>query len=219
MGSRYKAMFFDMDGTLLDSMWYWRTMWREYVEEHGLIMPEELKDKVLFGCGKSCALIARDNGLDKGALYRAMLEEMLARHYRRDVEPKPFAAEALKRLRAAGFVLAVATATPRHLAEPALNRHGLLSLVDFVTDTAEMGAEKSSPDYFLNLAARVNVAPEECVMFEDAVYAMRSARAAGMTVCAVDEPISYPDKAEILTLADHYILGWQEIAQAEKLPF
>ena len=99
MRSGYRAMVFDMDGTLLDSMIYWRTMWREYIEAHHLAMPEELRDKVISGCGKACDLIARDNGLDRNAVYRAMLEEMLARHYREDVWPKPFVAQALRRLR------------------------------------------------------------------------------------------------------------------------
>ncbi|MBR3504693.1 MAG: HAD family phosphatase [Clostridia bacterium] len=219
MRSRYKAMVFDMDGTLLDSMIYWRTIWREYIESRGLAMPEELRGQTLFGCGKACNLIARDNGLDRDAVYNEMLEEFLARHYREDVEPKPFAARALRRFREAGFAVVVATATPRHMAKPALARHGLLALADLVTDVREMGAQKSSPAFFVNVARRLSAEPGACVMFEDAVYAMRSAKAAGMTVCAVDEPISYPDKAEIMALADKYIMGWREIAEAESLPF
>ena len=219
MRSRYKAMVFDMDGTLLNSMIFWRTMWREYIEAHGLTMPEELKDKTLFGCGNACGLIARDNGLDRDAVYREMLEECLARHYRDDVLPKPFAGEALRRFHEAGFTVAVASATPRRLSRPALDKHGLLEHIDRVTDVEEMGAPKNKPEFFLNVARWLGVDPGECVMFEDAVYAMRSARAAGMTVWAIDEPISYPDKPEILTLADRYIRNWREIAGAEALPF
>ena len=213
MQSGFKAMIFDMDGTLLDSMFYWRSMWREYVNEHGLVMPEELKDKVICGCGKACDFIARDNNLDRPALYAAMLEEMLARHYRTDVYPKPFAPEMLRKFKQAGYPVVVATATPRHLAAPALARHDMLQYVDFVTDVREMGAQKSSPDFFLNVARRLSLAPNECVMFEDAVYAIRSAKAAGMAVCAIDEPISYPDKEEIKALADRYIMGWREIVE------
>ena len=219
MQSRFKAMVFDMDGTLLNSMVFWRTMWREYIEDHGLIMPEELKDKTLFGCGNACGLIARDNGLDRDAVYRDMLDVYLARHYRDDVMPKPFAGEALKRFHEAGYTVAVASATPRRLSGPALAKHGMLAYVDLLTDMEEMGAVKSTPDFFRNVARRLNVSPGECVMFEDAVYAVRAAKAAGMTVCAVDEPISYPDKPEILSLADKYIRNWREIAEAETLPF
>lgn len=211
MQSGFKAMIFDMDGTLLDSMFYWRTIWREYIEEYNLVMPEELKDKVLNGCGKSCELIARDNGLDKQTLYRDMLEEMLGRHYREDVQPKSFAPDILKKYKEEGYRVVVATATPRHLAEPALAKHGMLDYVDFVTDVEEMGASKSSPDFFLNVAKRLSVKPEECVMFEDAVYAIRSAKTAGMAVCAIDDPISWPDREKIKRLADRYILHWGEL--------
>ena len=215
MPSKYRAMIFDMDGTLLDSMFYWRTIWREYIEAHNLVMPEELKDKVLYGCGKSCALIARDNAMDKQALYRGMLEEMLGKHYREDVQPKPLAGDVLAKLKGEGYIVAVATATPRHLAEPALARHGLLEHVDLVTDVDEMGAQKSAPEFFLNVAKRLGVKPEECVMFEDAVYAMRSAKAAGMTVYAIDDPISWPDRTEIKALADRYLLHWGELTGGE----
>ena len=219
MGSRYKAMVFDMDGTLLNSMIFWRTMWREYLDEHDLPVPAELRDKTVYGCGKACDLIARDNGLDRDAVYREMLEVYLARHYRDDVLPKPYAGEALRRFHQAGYTVVVASATPRRLSGPALAKHGLLDYVDLVTDTEDMGAQKNSPVFFLNVAARLALRPEECVMFEDAVYAMRSAKAAGMTVFAIDEPISYPDKAEIRALADRYLMGWREIAEAETLPF
>ena len=48
-------------------------------------------------------------------------------------------------------------------------------------------------------------------MFEDAVYAMRSAKAAGMSVVAIEEPMSYRDREEILSLADRYVLSWDEV--------
>ena len=50
-------------------------------------------------------------------------------------------------------------------------------------------------------------------MFEDAVYAMRSAKAAGMSLVAIDEPMSYRDKEEIVSLADRYVLSWREVIE------
>jgi len=208
-------MIFDMDGTLLDSMFYWRTIWREYIEAHSLLMPEELADKLIYGFGKSCDLIARETGLDRDSLSRDMLDEALGRHYRTDVWPKPFAAEWLEKLRNEGYPIVVATATPRHLAEPALARHDMLRYVDFVTDTAEMGVSKGDPGFFLNLAKRLGVEPSECLVFEDAVYAIRAAKQAGMTVWAIDEPISWPNREEIRALADRYILHWGELLGKE----
>lgn len=210
MTSKYKAMIFDMDGTILDSMWYWRTIWREYVEANHIPMPPELEGQTQYGCGKACHIL----GAQIGKTYEEVLGEMmvfLKYHYEHDTVPKPHAEDYLKMLKDAGYAVCVATATPKYLAVPALERHGLTKYLDFVTDTEEMNAQKSQPDYFLNVAQKIGVKPEECVMFEDAVYAIRGAKAAGMNVCAIDEPISHSDKDEIMSLADRYITSWAEL--------
>ena len=209
-------MIFDMDGTLLDSMWYWRTIWREYAAAQGIALPPELIGQTQYGCGKACDILSRElNGAkSRQDIFNEMMV-FLEAHYRRDVRPKPFAGELLAELKRAGYIVGVATATRRQLAIPALERHGLMKDVDFVTDCDEMGSSKSKPEFFLNVAARIGCRPEECVMFEDAVYAVRSAKQAGMTVCVIDEPVSYPDRDEIRALADRYVSGWGELLGKE----
>ena len=65
-------MIFDMDGTLLDSMLVWRTVWREYIEKKGLKMPEELVGKSDYGCMKSCGLLAAQEGRERDEIYAEM---------------------------------------------------------------------------------------------------------------------------------------------------
>ena len=101
MTSRFKAMIFDMDGTLLDSMLVWRTVWREYIEKKGLKMPEELVGKSDYGCMKSCGLLAAQEGRERDEIY-AEMRELIRAHYMTDIQPTPYAAELLAALKAEG---------------------------------------------------------------------------------------------------------------------
>ena len=210
MTSRFKAMIFDMDGTLIDSMLVWRTVWREYIEKYGIKTPAELVGQSDYGCMKSCGLIAAQEGRERDAVY-AEMRALIRAHYMTDIQPKPHAAELLASLKAEGYTVGVATATLRDMAYPALERHGLTKHLDFFCDVDEIGLSKSEPEFFVRAAALAGAEPEECVMFEDAVYAMRSAKAAGMSVVAIEEPMSCRDREEILSLADRYVLSWDEV--------
>lgn len=210
MTSRFDAMIFDMDGTLIDSMGQWYTIWHEYIEEHKLPMPPELVGQTQYGCAKACRLLAAQTGRTYDEV-RGEMMHLLRRHYMSDVQPKPHALEVLTRLKEQGYTVGVATATRRDLAQEVLERHGLWEKLDFFCNTDDFGVSKSEAAFFHQAAARAGTEASRCVMFEDALYAIKGAREAGMAVVAIDEPISYPDREEIAALADRYIVGWEEL--------
>ena len=176
-------------------------------------MPEELIGRSDYGCMKSCGLIAAQEGREKDEIY-AEMRELIRAHYLTDIQPKPYAAELLQSLKAEGYTVGVATATLRDMAWPVLERTGLAKHLDFFCDVEEIGLSKSEPEFFVRAAKLAGAETQQCVMFEDAVYAMRSAKAAGMAVLAIDEPMSYRDKDEIRALADRYVMSWREVIEA-----
>ena len=125
----------------------------------------------------------------------------MGRHYRYDVVEKPGVGDFLAALQAAGAHLCVATAAPRALCSVALERLGLRPYFEFVTDSYEVGLARAIPPIFPPSPAAWG-APEDCWVFEDALHAMESAKAAGMRVCAIAEYTGEPQREAILSVAD-----------------
>ena len=213
-----RAFIFDMDGTLIDSMRYWRRENKNFLDRHGYPVPEDLKDTL--ECVSSHAFARRFSAEHSEFTYEGMVAEYAAqmdRLYVTEVPEKPGAGEFLDYLREKGYITCVATATNRRVASNALAHQGFLEKLAFVTDDAESGMSKGNPRYFINLAARLGVKPEECVMFEDSAYAMKSAKQAGLTVFAIEEYVFLHEEETMKTIretADLFVHDFYEAKAA-----
>ena len=135
----------------------------------------------------------------------------MERHYQKDSKPKPDVPEFLQKLKEHGIRMCVATGSPRGFAGIGLVRAGIRDFFEFVTDTYEFGMDKSNPEYFHVVAKRLGTTTERCVVFEDALYAMKAAKAAGCTVVAIEDETARLQREEIKQIADVYILGYAEL--------
>lgn len=212
MLSSCKYAIFDNDGTLMESMYYWRLGALEYIIAHRLPIPGEMTLEELFS--RSSREFSEElSQYLPGITYAEVVSEMeerMGRHYQYDVVEKPGIQEFLRNLKANGARLCVATAAPRALCQRALERMGIRDCFDFVTDSYEVGMSKEDPEYFRKVAARLGAPVEECWVFEDAVYAMRGAKAAGMRVCAIEEYTARRHREEVLAIADAFITDYRQ---------
>lgn len=210
----FEAAIFDMDGTLLDTMCYWRYTTLEYLLAHQLPVAEDVLLR-MYGTSSRRLLMEYGRRLGLEIDRREMISELegyMNRHYLYDAHlKKPSVPAFLEKLRQNGVRMCVATGSPRQYARNGLARLGILDYFEFVTDNYEGAYTKDRPGYFDAVLARLGVGADRCWVFEDALYAMESAKASGLRVCAIEEGTQAADREAILALADVYIRDYAEL--------
>jgi HAD superfamily hydrolase (TIGR01509 family) len=210
------AAIFDMDGTLIDSMWVWNTIDRKYLERRGLSVPSELRDEIIHLSFEETALYFKNKFNLPDSIEEIVNEwnSLAYVEYANNVNLKPYAKEYLTMLKAKGIKLAIATSNCTMLLETVLKRHGIYELFDAITTTDEVERGKNFPDVYLLTAKKLSVKPSQCIVFEDILPAIIGAKAAGMTVVGVHDSYSEYQRTDIINKADIYIKGYQEITEA-----
>ena len=210
---RLQGAIFDMDGTLLDSMPAWYDLTSGILrEEMGLPPDEELEHTIQTGdLQRSSELLLSRYGVSCTAEeMSAMGEARMERFYREKVVPKPDVEKLLSILKMEGVWMYVATATNRPLAEAGLRRTGLDRYFRGILTCAEAGKGKDDPLIFEKCLTRLRCQKRDCVVFEDSLYAIRTAKAAGFRVAGVYDGCSEADQPDIRALSDYYIPTYGE---------
>ncbi|MFA9381366.1 MAG: HAD family hydrolase, partial [Acetanaerobacterium sp.] len=136
---------------------------------------------------------------------------MIAEKYRTVIQPRLGALAYLRKLKDANVAMCVATLTDREFVLDALAHYGMIELFEFVLTVGEVGKSKEEPDIYLECARRLGANPSNTVVFEDSLYAIRTAKRAGFTVYAVRDEVALPDQNEIKALCNRYIEDFSEL--------
>ena len=204
---------FDMDGTLVDSMTYWGELATEYLRRRGVKhVPVEVIERIRpMTMTESSTLFIQEFGLS-GTVEEIVAEQnaIMEEHYRKDVPLKPGVREYLAKLAARGVTICVASATPTTLVEECLTRLGVGDRFRFFISCESVGTGKNRPDVYHAAAKRLDAEPEDIAVYEDAWYAINTAKAAGYYVVGVYDEATRSRWEQIKALSDEYIENWEE---------
>lgn len=209
-----KYCIFDMDGTLVDSMGFWRELGRDYLASKGITGPEAaevLKKIKPLTMGEAACLFRESFALaEPPQVIVDEMNEVMKRHYLYDVPLKPGVREYLERRRAEGCRMCVATATDETLARLCFQRLEIDHFFEFILSCENLNVRKTQPDIYLLAAQKLGSCPEETAVFEDAMYAARTAKRAGFYTVAVWDTVQKHDWEQILSFADEGITDWSQ---------
>jgi beta-phosphoglucomutase len=217
-----KALLFDLDGTLIDSMPHHHSAWIEWYARHGLTMnPGQF---FAATAGRSNAEILLDLFPQLSVEERiAMAEDKEAIYRRLAAQSLSLIAGAqafVEQARAAGCQLAVCTASTVPNMALAVERFGLDRWVDTITSPADGLRGKPHPDIFLEAARRLGVAPEHCVVFEDAPLGVEGAHRAGMKAVALTTTLpaeAFAEYTNLIAIAPDFLrLALPELQRAHQ---
>lgn len=210
-----KAAIFDLDGTLVDSMWVWEKIDYDYLKERGYSVPLDIKDKITHLSFEETAIYFKKTFNLDDSLDDIMNEwnTMAYIHYAENVKLKEGALDFLNKLKSSGIKIGLATSNSIPLLEITLKNNNIYSYFDCITTTSEVTRGKDNPDVYLLTAKKLGVSPKDCVVFEDIVLAIIGAKAASMKTVAVYDKASEHNKNELINLADKYISNYNEIIE------
>ena len=201
---------FDMDGTLIDSMVFWKNLATEYLTSKGIReIPAEILEQIKpMTMSESAALFQTAFGLTGDI--ESEMNAMMDAHYRNDIPLKPGVQEYLQKLHARGVRMCVASATAEYLMDACLARLGVRDYFEFLLSCETVGAGKRSPIVYHTSAQRLNVMPQEIAVYEDALYAIQTAKKAGYYVVGIYDASAADSWQAIEEMADEIIINWEE---------
>ena len=211
-----RGAIFDLDGVLLDSMSIWNDLGARYLRSRG-VTPEPGLNEILFSMSmeQGAAYLQTTYHLPCTAAEVGQgIAQMLQDFYYYEVPAKPGAAELLQFLAGKGIGMVAATSSPRAHVTHALERLGLLRYFSRILTTAEQETSKHDPLIYHLAADNLWADPCEVVVFEDSLYALRTAAKAGFHTVGVYDANGEKDQAGLRAAAEVYV---KELGKVEEM--
>lgn len=207
------AVIFDLDGSLVDSMWMWKQIDIEYLGRFGIPLPENLQADIEGMSFSETAVYFKNRFSlpDPVEKIKADWNAMAWDKYSHEVPLKKGVEGFLDFCKENHILLGIATSNSRELVENIVAVHGLNDYFSCIMTGCDVAKGKPAPDIYLAVAKMLKVRPENCLVFEDIIPGIAAGLAAGMKVCAVEDAYSVSQREEKRRTADYYIEDYTEL--------
>ncbi len=210
-----KGVIFDLDGTLVDSMWMWKAIDIEYLGKRNLQCPEDLQ-KMIEGMSfteTAAYFKERFNLPDSLEEIKAEWVLMSLDKYKHQVPLKPGAGRFLQFLKDRNIPMGIATSNGSAMVDGVLESLKIRPFFHTVVTACQVQAGKPAPDIYLYVAKELGVRPQDCLVFEDVPAGIQAGKAAGMKVVAMADEFSCHMEADKRRLADFWADDFDQVME------
>ena len=189
------AVIFDMDGVIIDSNPFHKISLRQFCEKYGYHLSDEELIRKIYGRTNKDWLANLFGALTKEELtnYGEEKEALFREIYKNDIHALKGLPEFLKGLNEKNIPIAIGTSAPRSNVDFVLAHTGLEKYFSIILDESNVEQGKPNPEIYLKVAARLGYEPVRCIVFEDSLSGVESARRAGAKVVGVATTHSFEE--------------------------
>lgn len=218
INKQFDAVIFDLDGTLIDSMWVWQEIDRQFLGKRNIPVPSDI-DKALEGKSftESAEYFKERFALSMGIEeIKTEWNEMAWEFYTKQVPLKKGVKAFLELLKERKIKMGIATSNSVKLVQAVLKALDITEYFDQIKTSCEVGRGKPFPDIYLKVAEELGVEPSKCLVFEDIPNGVLAGKNAGMTVGCIRDRQEEVLWEETKSVADFAVNDYEEVIEQLK---
>lgn len=197
-----KAIFFDLDGTLLNSLKVWEKVDECFLHRRNIEVPRDYQEALLhlrfFEAAEYTIERFKLNETKEAIMDEWMMEAK--RFYQEEVSLKKGAKEFIQWLKEKNYQLGIITSCHQELFEPCLKKHGIWEYFDCIVEANQVHLSKKEKEIYQYALKQVGLKGEECLFFDDVTSSIQAASSVKMNTIAVCDPHSYDEQVKEWTL-------------------